>query len=77
MKLQERYRRVDADTLELTMTLTDPEVYSRPWVSDAKLFRLDRAKSSRWDEQIYCVPTEEYKFNQRVRDEAGGRGTTK
>ena len=75
MKLQERYRRVDADTLELTMTLTDPEMYARPWVSDTKLFRLDRAKSSRWDEQIYCVPTEEYKFNQRVRDEAGGRGT--
>jgi hypothetical protein len=77
MKLQERYRRIDADTLELTMTITDPEMYTRPWVSDTKLFRLDRAKSSRWDEQIYCVPTEEYKFNQRVRDEAGGRGAGK
>ena len=77
MKLQERYRRVDADNLELTMTITDPEMYTRPWVSDTKLFRLDRAKSSRWDEQIYCVPTEEYKFNQRVRDEAGGRGAGK
>jgi len=77
MKLQERYRRIDADTLELTMTITDPELYTRPWVSDTKLFRLDRAKSSRWDEQIYCVPTEEYKFNQRVRDEAGGKGAGK
>jgi hypothetical protein len=77
MKLQERYRRIDADNLELTMTITDPEMYTRPWVSDTKLFRLDRAKSSRWDEQIYCVPTEEYKFNQRVRDEAGGRGAGK
>jgi len=77
MKLQERYRRIDADTLELTMTITDPEMYTRPWVSDTKLFRLDRAKSSRWDEQIYCVPTEEYKFNQRVRDEAGGKGVGK
>ena len=77
MKLQERYRRVDADTLELTMTITDPEMYTRPWVSDTKLFRIDRAKSSRWDEQIYCVPTEEYKFNKLVRDEAGGKGAGK
>jgi len=77
MRLQERYRRVDKDTLELTMTLTDPETYSRPWVSDTKIFRIDRDKSKRWDEQIYCVPTEEYKFNQRVRDEAGGKGAGK
>jgi hypothetical protein len=77
MRLQERYRRVDKDTLELTMTLTDPETYTAPWVSDTKIFKIDREKSKRWDEQIYCVPTEEYKFNQRVRDEAGGAGTAK
>jgi hypothetical protein len=77
MKLQERYRRIDKDTLELTMTLTDPEMYSKPWVSDTKLFKIDREKSKRWDEQIYCVPTEEYRFNQRVRDEAGGKGAGK
>ncbi|MBZ5633773.1 MAG: hypothetical protein LAO55_11680 [Acidobacteriia bacterium] len=73
MRLEERYRRRDRDTLELTMTLTDPETYTRPWVSDTKVFRIDREKSKRWDEQIYCVPTEEYKFNQRVRDVAGGK----
>ena len=77
MRLQERYRRVDKDTLELTMTLTDPEMYTRPWVSDTKTFRIDREKAKRWDEQIYCVPTEEYRFNQRVRDEAGGKGAGK
>ena len=73
MRIEERYRRRDRDTLELTMTLTDPETYTRPWVSDTKVFRIDREKSKRWDEQIYCVPTEEYKFNQRVRDVAGGK----
>ncbi len=73
MRLEERYRRRDPDTLELTMALTDPEMYTRPWVSDTKVFRIDREKSKRWDEQIYCVPTEEYKFNQRVRDVAGGK----
>jgi hypothetical protein len=73
MKLQERYRRIDADTLELTMTITDPEMYTRPWVSDTKLFRLDRAKSSRWDEQIYCVPHRRIQIQSAVRDEAGGK----
>jgi len=77
MRLEERYRRIDKDTLELKMTLTDAEIYTRPWVSDTKIFKLDREKSKRWDEQIYCVPTEEYKFNQRVRDEAGGKSAGK
>jgi len=36
MKLQERYRRLDHDTLELTMTPDDPEYYTKPWVSDTR-----------------------------------------
>lgn len=63
--LEERYRRVDADTLELVMTITDPVMYSEPWVSDRKLFQLNREKANQWDEQIYCVPAEEFSY-QRV-----------
>jgi hypothetical protein len=44
MKLQERYRRIDADTLELTMTITDPEMYTRPWISDTKLLSIRSGK---------------------------------
>jgi hypothetical protein len=83
MKLQERYRRLDHDTLELTMTLTDPEYYTKPWVSDRKLFKLNYSpvkefpvgepKIKDWDEQVYCVPSEEYKFNRLVRDAAAGK----
>jgi hypothetical protein len=99
MKLQERYRRLDRDTLELTMTITDPEYYSKPWVSDTKIFKTDaacvggRAKCmasgaeikefpagisvlKHWDEQYYCVPSEEYRFNQRIRNPAAGRPST-
>ena len=70
---QERYRRLDADTLELTMTLTDPEYYMRPWESDWKTFKLNREKAKAWEEQIYWVPSEEYKFNERVRNAASGK----
>ncbi len=62
MHLIERYRRIDADTLELTMTLTDPVVYTEPWESDVKIYNLNREKRAGWDEQIYCVPAEEMLF---------------
>jgi hypothetical protein len=86
MKLQERYRRLDHDTLELTMTLTDPEYYTRPWVSDTKIFKLNASPIKEfptgepfiknWDQQVYCVPSEEYKFNQGVRDTGAGKSGT-
>jgi hypothetical protein len=72
MRLQERYRLMDADTLELRMTITDPEYYAQPFQSDVKLFRRDRENEKAWDEQIYCVPSEEQRFNRLIRD--GGVG---
>ena len=68
MRLQERYRLVDADTLELRMTITDPDFYAQPFQSDVKLFRRDRENEKAWDEQIYCVPSEEQRFNRLIRD---------
>jgi len=74
MKLQERYRRVDADTLELTMVITDPQYYTKPWESDRKVFKLNAFQFEKpWDEQIYCVPSEENKFNRLIRDPASGK----
>jgi hypothetical protein len=66
MRLEERYRRVNAETLELVMTITDPLTYSRPWTSDTKRFRLNPNKARGWDEQIYCVPSEEFPFQQLI-----------
>jgi hypothetical protein len=66
MRLEERYRRVDAETLELVMTITDPIVYAKPWTSDTKRMKLNREKAKRWDEQIYCVPSEEFPFQRLI-----------
>ncbi len=66
MRVEERYRRVDADTLELVITVTDPEYYSEPWRSDVKRFRLNRDKARRFDEQIYCIPAEEMTYQDLV-----------
>jgi len=68
MRLEERYRRIDADTLELVETITDPKYYSKPFRSDTKIWKIDRKGAKDWDAQIYCVPSEEFKFNSLIRD---------
>lgn len=68
-RFEERYRRVDRDTLELRMTLTDPKAYTKPWVSETKVFRLDPTREI---EELFCVPSENDAFNTRVRDPGAG-----
>jgi hypothetical protein len=79
MKLVERFHRVDHDTIEFTMTLTDPKAYAQPWTSGPlRLIWIapDQLKSgnSGWEDirQDVCIPSEEAKYRQLVRDPAGG-----
>jgi len=73
MQLEERYRKVDADTLEMDETIIDPEYYSKPFKSDHKKWKLMKGAEKAWDEQIYCVPSEEFKFNNLIRDANVGK----
>jgi hypothetical protein len=41
MKLVERFTRVDADTLEYSYTVNDPETWTRPWTVSIPLRRSD------------------------------------
>jgi hypothetical protein len=66
MRLVERYRRVDKDTLELDMTLTDPKTYTKPWVANTITFV--NPKSAIFEE--ICSPSEEHRFNDAIRDES-------
>jgi len=69
MVLEERFRRVDIDHLEHSMTLTDPKTYTQPWVGDK--ITWVRKKVAIF-EQI-CAPSEESHFNDRIRDAAIGK----
>ena len=81
LRVEERYRRVDADTIELRMTLFDPAIYSTPWVSDVKTFnRIPREDMtflgwygfSGGVMEGICAPLDEVDtFNSRIRDPAG------
>jgi hypothetical protein len=68
-RVEERYRRTAMETLELTITLDDPQTYTRPWISDKKTFRLQPGYEMRED---FCVPLDNESFNQGVRNPAGG-----
>ena len=37
LRVEERYHRTSANTLELTVTLTDPEIYTKPWTPRNRL----------------------------------------
>lgn len=71
MTLEERWRHPDAETLEVTMTLTDPKAYTKPWVGGKQTFKLQLPKGVTILEEAYCVPSEEESFNTQVRNPAG------
>jgi len=73
MRLEERYRRIDHDTMEVRITLTDPKAYTRPWVSDLRTATLvthglDPFTVMRED---LCIPSVEAKYKEQVREPAG------
>ncbi len=68
MQLEERYHKKDANTLEMDEVILDPMYYSKPFKSDHKIWKLVKDWDKEWDEQIYCVPSEEFKFNNLIRD---------
>ena len=67
--IEERWRRASEDTIELTITVTDPEIYSRPWTSAVKTYKLQPKGSVNGEpmEQLFA-PIDEDVFNQRIRD---------
>ena len=56
---EERYHRLDKDNLEVTMTVTDPQVYTRPFVAMKQKFV--RSNKQELEEQM-CVPSEALEY---------------
>jgi hypothetical protein len=79
-RLQEHYRRIDHDHIEMELTLTDAKYYAKPWVSQKKSWQLlkkpeDYSAQAGWNglmEEL-CAPIDEvFEFNKRIRNRAGG-----
>ena len=72
MRVEERFHRLDANTLELTVTINDPQMYTKPWVALNKLpFKL---QSWHFDvTEMLCSPAELAEYNRFI----GGPASTK
>jgi hypothetical protein len=67
MRVTERYRRIDNETILYDITITDPKAYTQPIVGPHRKMKL-RPKDEMIEE--ICVPSEEKSFAERVADPA-------
>jgi hypothetical protein len=65
-RLEERYKRMDHDTINITMTLTDPAMYTKPWMLGPWSLRW-RPGVMRED---VCAPSDEQKYLEEIRQPA-------
>jgi hypothetical protein len=73
MRVTERWRRVDRENLELTLTFTDPETYTTSWTSDPRRFRLQPKTSPNGELlEVIFTPMDEQQFNRRIRNPSNG-----
>jgi hypothetical protein len=71
MHVEERFHRVDHDRLELTVTIDDPKMYTKPWVAVNK-FPM-RLQSPDYDVvEMMCIPSEEEQYYKDYGDQASG-----
>jgi len=68
LRLQERYHRVDLDTIEFNLRVDDPKVFTKPWEADTRI--LKRRPHTELLAS-YCVVSEENSFQQKIRAPAG------
>ena len=67
LMVEERYRRVDSDTIELTMTITDAKYYSKPWLALDKFVLHRLPDDYDWLEYV-CAPSDILDYNAIVGD---------
>jgi hypothetical protein len=60
-RIEERYRRIDAGTLELVVTIDDREMYQKPFVA----MKLALKRGNQLEEQL-CVPSEAMRYFEMV-----------
>ena len=72
LRIEERFHRADHDTLELSVTIDDSKMYTKPWVAVDKLrFKL---KPPNFDvREMLCSPSEFAEYNKIIGKPASGK----
>src|SRR5215469_2132052 len=69
MRVRERWHRLDRDNLELNVTFTDPDYYTRPFASETQRFRLQtKGMPDAEMLEVIFTPMDEQDFNKNIRD---------
>jgi hypothetical protein len=66
MQIEERFQRVDHDTIDAKMTVIDPKAYMAPWITSVT-WKLSPKQKMRED---LCAPSDEAKYKQEMREPA-------
>jgi hypothetical protein len=69
LMVTETFHRVDKDTLTLTLTITDPKMYTKPWTA---LTNFQMKLQPKWFDirEMICAPSEAIEYNKTVAAEA-------
>ena len=63
--MEERFHRVDHDHLELTVTIDDPKMYTKPWVALDKF--VSELQPPNFDvREMICSPSEFAEYNKLI-----------
>jgi hypothetical protein len=65
LRVEERYHRVNHDTMELTVKLTDPKAYTEPWLGRDR-FRLKLMPANTQFMEMICAPTEAEQYKKGI-----------
>jgi hypothetical protein len=76
LRVEERYTRVNHNTLDLTLTIEDPKLYTKPFVLAKNRFYW--IPNQEEEEEQFCVPSEAIEYRKLVvvpagQDEAKGK----
>lgn len=67
--VEERYTRVDRNHMEMTVTLNDPKIYSKPFVMGTNRYLYVPSQET---EEQFCVPSEALAYIDIIADPAAG-----
>jgi hypothetical protein len=71
IKVTERLRRVDLDTIEWSETIDDPKIYTKPWETMKLTMRMHDPRTDIME--YYCSPVEQANYNKFFGSSASGK----
>lgn len=74
LRVEERYHRVNHDRLELTVTIDDPKMYTKPWIAMDK-FPMLLEDAHKDVMEMYCSPSEMEKYNKLFAEPSSAPGS--